>query len=847
MRTPLYEKHLQLDAKIVDFHDWKMPLQYQGILKEHYAVRTNAGLFDVSHMGKFIIEGKNALDLIQLISTNDAATLSPGKIQYNIMCNEQGGIIDDFTIYQFNAEKFLLVVNAANIKKDLEWIQINARGTVQVRNMSDDLALLALQGPRAQTILARLTTFAIDMLRYYNFVADLVIGKEPVLVSRTGYTGEDGFELCCLNSHARDLWDLISKAGAEFGLLACGLGARDTLRLEAGMLLYGNDIYEEYTPLEAGLGRFVKLSKSVPFIGQEALMRQKNEWVKRRLVGLTMEDRKIARPHYEIQTSQGEYLGIITSGTYSPTLKRSIALGYIPSSFYQEGKQVMVNIRGELCGATITKTPFYTRRAKMQEKPTNYKLQESKPRKMAVSLPLLDTPLFIFPQEFLRKSNCKLLEISEPEVVSYFISLSRKNFGIDSGFYPLGSCTMKYNPKINDECASISGIKDVHPLSPVDTIQGELELLSNLEEYLSILTGFDRFSVQPAAGAQAEFAALLMMKSYFKSRVESQRKIVLIPDVAHGTNPASVKLVGWEIKEIKTRGGIINLKDLQAVFDETTAGIMITNPNTLGIFEREIVEVNKLVHERGGLSYLDGANFNAMIGRYKPRDQGFDLAHFNLHKTFSTPHGGGGPGGAALGVVQKLIPYLPIPTIEKYVKTGSDDVYYFDFAKPESIGKLSAFWGNFLVSVRAYAYILSLGSETHLVSETAVANAHYLKEKLCPPYEVPFENGFLHEFVISCEQIFNKTGVKAFDIAKRLMDFGFHPPTMYFPLTVKEALMVEPTETVSKEALDKFIEAMLQIWRECHESSEFVRQAPHRTPVKRINEIRAARELKLRA
>lgn len=460
----------------------------------------------------------------------------------------------------------------------------------------------------------------------------------------------------------------------------------------------------------------------------------------------------------------------------------------------------------------------------------------------AAALPGLDVPVFHLPPDVLREEASALPQLSEPEVVQHYTELSRRNFGVDNGFYPLGSCTMKYNPKINEECASLAGLCDLHPLVEGRLAQGALRVLYNLEQYLCALTDFNRFSLQPLAGAQAEFTALLMAKAYFRMRGEEHRNKVLIPDVAHGTNPASCKLAGYKTREIKTTNGAIDLSSLKSELDGTVACIMITNPNTLGIFERDIVEINRLVHEAGGLSYLDGANFNALIGRYPPAEQGFDIAHFNLHKTFSTPHGGGGPGAGALGIADFLDPFLPLPVVEKRGVR-----YVLNFNRPFSIGKLSAFWGNFLVLVRAYAYLMSIGNEAHKISEAAVANAYYLRERLCPPYDLAYDVPFLHEFVISCERIRKDAGVRAFDLCKRLMDFGFHPPTMYFPITVKEALMIEPTETVSKDILDEFIAAMLTIHKECYENHDAVKSAPRHTNVSRVDETKAARQKKLRS
>lgn len=482
--------------------------------------------------------------------------------------------------------------------------------------------------------------------------------------------------------------------------------------------------------------------------------------------------------------------------------------------------------------------------------------EKSKKGKQGFIFSELDVPDSTIGSELLRQADFVFPELSEPEVVQHYIALSRRTHGLDEkGLYPLGSCTMKYNPVINEKCAALPGFLNLHPLEHKNNIQGALKLIYDFEKILRDITGFDAFSLQPAAGAQAEFTALLMIKMYLAHHGETKRNKVLIPKTAHGTNPASVRLVGWEAVEFEVAGGIISIEELKAALNNEVACIMITNPNTLGLFEKNIVEINRLVHEAGAFSYLDGANFNALIGRYLPREQGFDLMHLNLHKTFSTPHGGGGPGAGALGVIKKFEPFLPLPTVRwvpGYVpdinggyKMSARKFYYLDFNQPLSMGKLSAFWGNFLIIVRAYAYMLALGNDTYKVSAAAIANAHYLKDKLSPPYEVPFAEGFLHEFVISCEKIQKETGVNALNIAKRLMDFGFHPPTMYFPLTVHEALMIEPTETASREALDEFVTAMLVIHEECYKNPEIVKTAPNNIETKRVDEVKAARDAKV--
>lgn len=402
---------------------------------------------------------------------------------------------------------------------------------------------------------------------------------------------------------------------------------------------------------------------------------------------------------------------------------------------------------------------------------------------------------------------------------------------------------MKYNPKINEDLARLVEFKDSHPLQGEELSQGNLRLMYELGELLKKIGGMDDITLQPAAGAHGEFVGMLLIKKYFEDKGEiEKRKKILLPDSAHGTNPASAHIAGFEVIETKSDSrGMVDLKTLRENMNETVAGIMLTVPNTLGIFEEDILEITEIIHEAGGLCYFDGANLNSILGRARPGDMGIDIVHYNLHKTFSTPHGGGGPGSGPVAVVKKLAPYLPVPLVRK--KNGR---YYLDYDRPKSIGKIHAFYGNFAVMVKAYAYIKMLGDEgLREVSENAVLNANYLKEKLKKTYKLPYDRLCKHEFVLSGAGLADD--IHTVDIAKRLIDYGFHPPTIYFPLIVPEALMIEPTETVSKEELDRFIAAMEQIAKEAKESPKLLKEAPHKAPVRRLDEVKAAREPKLRA
>jgi glycine dehydrogenase subunit 2 len=470
--------------------------------------------------------------------------------------------------------------------------------------------------------------------------------------------------------------------------------------------------------------------------------------------------------------------------------------------------------------------------------PTVYEL--SVPGRHGVDLPTLDVPQAPLPPAELR-ADCELPELSQLEVVRHYLALSQRNFGVDSGFYPLGSCTMKYNPKINEEIARLPAFAETHPLQDPETVQGNLSLMFELQQWLAEIGGFAAISLQPAAGAHGELTGLLMIRAYHRERGELKRTRILIPDSAHGTNPASTTMAGFITVELPSDArGNVDLEAVRVACDDTIAGIMITNPNTLGLFEEHIDQVVRLVHECGGLVYGDGANMNALVGVARPGDLGFDVMHFNLHKTFATPHGGGGPGAGPVGVSARLKDFLPGPVIEAQ-KEGQNVRYVLEEPK-KSIGRVSTFFGNFGMFVRAHAYILRHGaSGLRKNSEHAVLNANYLRVRLRDAFTVPFDRINMHEFV--CHGAVGVHGVRALDISKRLLDFGFHPPTNYFPLIVPEALMIEPTETESKPTLDAFAVAMHAIAAEAKNDPAMVKGAPHETPVKRLDEVKAAREL----
>jgi len=466
--------------------------------------------------------------------------------------------------------------------------------------------------------------------------------------------------------------------------------------------------------------------------------------------------------------------------------------------------------------------------------------------RMGVALPKSDVPEISLADsispELLRKSPAKLPEVSEPQVVRHYVNLSIKNHHVDKDFYPLGSCTMKYNPKINDALASLSGFANIHPHQPVENVQGALHIMFELEQMLLKITGMSEATLQPSAGSQGEFAGILIMKKYHEKNGE-KRKYIIIPETAHGTNPASVSLGGFTPREVESDNrGRVDLEDLKSKLDHEVAGMMLTQPNTLGLFEDQIEEISEAVHNVGALMYMDGANMNAVVGLCKPADMGFDIIHINLHKTFSTPHGGGGPGSGPIAVVEKLAPFLPIPKLIK----DENGKYNWTSEISDSIGRLHTFFGNFGILVRAYVYIRMLGDDgLKSMTRNAIINANYLKNKLKDAYNIPFTEGTLHEFVASGVNQKAK-GVKALDIAKALLDYGFHAPTIYFPNNVPEAMMIEPTESETKATLDRFVEVMLEINDNINVNPDLVREAPIKTPVTRLDETKANRELNLR-
>jgi glycine dehydrogenase subunit 2 len=444
---------------------------------------------------------------------------------------------------------------------------------------------------------------------------------------------------------------------------------------------------------------------------------------------------------------------------------------------------------------------------------------------------------------YLRGESPRLPEVSELDVVRHFTALSHENYGVDGGFYPLGSCTMKYNPKVNEDIASLKGFADLHPLQSEGSVQGMLELLYGLLEGLCELCGMAWGTLAPFAGAQGEFTGMKLFRAYFDKRGERGRRTILVPDSAHGTNPASAHVSGFDVVELRSDGeGNLSLEDLQAHLDESLAGIMLTNPNTLGLFERNIERIAGLVHDAGGLLYYDGANFNAVMGETRPGDMGFDVVHLNLHKTFSTPHGGGGPGSGPVLVSERLKPFLPVPDVRK-----GEDGFHLVSDMPDSIGRLGTFYGNIGVIVRAYAYLLSMGSDgLSQASRYAVLNANYVRERLKRVFSLPFDRICKHEFVLSAEELKERHGVSALDVAKALIDRGIHPPTIYFPLIVKEALMIEPVETESKATLDNFIEAMEDIAALTASDPQGLKEHPKRAVIRRPDEVKAAREPVLR-
>jgi glycine dehydrogenase subunit 2 len=465
--------------------------------------------------------------------------------------------------------------------------------------------------------------------------------------------------------------------------------------------------------------------------------------------------------------------------------------------------------------------------------------ERSRPGRRGLAVPRPDLPVPPVPDGLARREPPRLPELAEPEVLRHFTELSTRNFGIDTGFYPLGSCTMKYNPRVNERLAALPGFRDLHPLVEDEAAQGALELEWRLEQILREVTGLDAVSLQPAAGSQGELTGLLLMRSYFDDRGEGERRRrIVIPDTAHGTNPASVTMAGYELTKVSTDArGNIDLDELRASVDEHTAGLMLTNPSTLGLFDENIEAVGEIFHGAGALMYYDGANLNAVCGISRPGDMGFDIVHINLHKTFSQPHGGGGPGGGPIAVRAALAPYLPVPVVAR-----EGEAFRLDYDRPKSIGKVRGYSGPFGVFVRSYAFMRAWGPGLREMSEVAVLNANYLLARLRDAYELPYDRLCMHEFVLSARRLKREHAVSALDVAKRLMDYGCHPPTVYFPLVVTEALMIEPTETEAKETLDAFVEAMLAIAREARDDPEAIRSAPHGRPVGRLDEVRAARQ-----
>ncbi len=470
----------------------------------------------------------------------------------------------------------------------------------------------------------------------------------------------------------------------------------------------------------------------------------------------------------------------------------------------------------------------------------------SSPGRRGTRLPEIDVPSRpldeLLPQESRRSEPPPLPQVSEADTVRHFTRLSTLNHHVDSGFYPLGSCTMKYNPKFHESLARLPGLCGLHPFQPAETVQGTLRLMHRLGRWLCEISGLDEITLQPAAGAHGELTGLLMIRALLTDRGDPRSKVI-IPDSAHGTNPASARIAGYGVVQVRSNeNGQVDVEALKRVLDDQVAALMLTVPNTLGLFESQIVPIAEMVHDAGGMMYMDGANLNALLGLVRPGDMGFDMVHFNLHKTFSSPHGGGGPGSGPLGVKKELAPYLPVPVIAK----REEGTFVLDADRPRSIGKVQAFYGNFAVMLRAYAYLRNLGPEgLRRVSENAIINANYLMRRLQPVFDLPYQQHCQHEFVLSGKK-FRAQGVRTLDIAKRLLDFGMHAPTIYFPQIVPEALMIEPTETESRQSLDAFVVAMVSIAGEAESDPQLLKTAPHNTPVARLDEVKAAQDLKLR-
>lgn len=471
----------------------------------------------------------------------------------------------------------------------------------------------------------------------------------------------------------------------------------------------------------------------------------------------------------------------------------------------------------------------------------------SKPGRKAYMLPPLDIEdkeiKDLIPAEYINEDELNLPELFEIDVIRHYTNLSNKNYGVDTGFYPLGSCTMKYNPKINEDTARYDGFANIHPLQPEDCIQGSLQLMYELEKSLCEIAGMDRMTLQPAAGAHGELTGIMLIRAYHEDRGDHKRNKIIVPDSAHGTNPATAAMGGYKIVEIKsTKDGLVDLEALKAAVGDDTAGLMLTNPNTLGLFDRGIKEIAQIVHDAGGLLYYDGANMNAVMGHARPGDMGFDVVHYNIHKTFSTPHGGGGPGSGPVGVKNILLDYIPVPMVDK-----KGEKYILDYDYPKTIGKVKDFYGHFGIMVRAYTYILTMGRDgIKRASTMAVLNANYIMSKLKDYYHLPIDTLYMHEVVFGGLKGSSLSEVTTLDIAKRLLDLGYHPPTIYFPLIINQALMIEPTETESKETLDEFIDAMIQIAKEAESDPQLVKSAPHDTIVRRPDEVKAARDIKVK-
>lgn len=462
----------------------------------------------------------------------------------------------------------------------------------------------------------------------------------------------------------------------------------------------------------------------------------------------------------------------------------------------------------------------------------------SKEGRVGYSLPALDVPIEDIPTSIKRSKDAELPQVSEVDLIRHYTNLSQKNYAVDLGIYPLGSCTMKYNPKINEDMASLAGFAHIHPLQPEETVQGAMELLYKMERLLCEITGMSAYTLQPAAGAQGEAVGLMIIKAYHDSKKDFKRNRIIVPDTAHGTNPATASMVGYKVTEVKSdKEGNVDLEALSQALADDVAALMLTNPSTLGLFESNIKEIADMVHKAGALLYYDGANANAILGITRPGDMGFDVMHLNLHKTFSTPHGGGGPGSGPVGVVKELEDFLPKPVIKK-----EGDSYSFDYNRPKSIGKVKSFYGNFAVIVKAYSYILTMGAQgLRRVSEIAVINANYMMKSLLDHYELPYDRTCMHEFVLSKLKD-NPNNINTKQIAKRLLDFRLHPPTTYFPLIVSEAMMIEPTETESLESLNTYIDALIRIAKEAIQAPELIKEAPHTTSVKLLDEVKAARK-----